>query len=509
VTTVVEVVGCTVPRLWTAPLRNLDEPGATLGHECIAFATIVLGLTLDPWQRWFLIHALELREDGSFRFRTIVLLVARQNGKTTVMRALTLWAIVTGRVRLVVGTAQDLDTAREAWESCRQAILDDPELAALAPRGYIITANGKEQIRLSNGARYKIKATNKDAGRGIPGVGLVLMDELRTHEDWESWAAISNTTLAIPNALIVGMSNAGTDRSIVLNSLRADALAGTDPDLGLFEYSAEDGCDLEDPVALAQANPSVGHGRMTMRALLSAVRKAPPAIARTENLCQHVRTVDSALDLDAWTACVDKANVADYRGAADGRSRLYGGLDVSLDGQHVTLQLAALDGARVRSWVAAAWDSVDAARADLPGILAALRLRRLGWCPSGPAAELSTVVRAAGRRKGSKYGTELVEFSGVALSEATMGLASAVRSRAVLHQGDDLTTAQVTGAGKLWQGDRFVYTRRGAGHVDAVYALAFATHVTLTEPRRRARTLEAPGGEVAAEAEQEDAPPPF
>jgi phage terminase large subunit-like protein len=38
-----------------------------------------------------LIHALELLPDGTFRFRTVVLLVARQNGKSTLMQVLTLW----------------------------------------------------------------------------------------------------------------------------------------------------------------------------------------------------------------------------------------------------------------------------------------------------------------------------------------------------------------------------------------------------------------------------------
>lgn len=119
------VAGRTVPRLWTPPL--IEGPAGpcgcgcalteatSLGFRCVAFAEQVLGIRLDPWQRWFLIHALEVTPDGSFRFRTVLLLVARQNGKTTVVKALILWAMYTGRVSVVVGTAQDRDIARRAW----------------------------------------------------------------------------------------------------------------------------------------------------------------------------------------------------------------------------------------------------------------------------------------------------------------------------------------------------------------------------------------------------------
>lgn len=501
------LVGATEPRLYTPPLRPLDKDSSR-GFEVIAFAVIVLQVELDPWQAWFLIHALELLPDGRYRFRKILLVVARQNGKTTILKVLVLWAMLTGSVRLVVGTAQDLDTARQTWDEVRYLLTDeeaDPEIYAEAfggssHRGYVITANGKEEIRLHNGARYKIKATNADAGRGIPGVGLVLFDELRTHKDWDAWASVSNTTMAVPNALIIGLSNAGTDESVVLNELRAQALAEKDPTLAIFEWSAPEGCALGDRDAWRQANPSLGRGRMDERALEAAL-SAPAAIFRTENLCQRVVTTDHALDQEAWRGGLDKASVADYREAP-----MYGAVDVSLDGQHTTLVIGTpvADG-KVRVWTAAAWDSVDAARVALPAILAALKLKRLAWCTSGPAAELSPVLRTAGRRPGSKRGTELVELTGVPLSEACMGLAGAVRGRLVLHQGDALLDSQVDGAGKLWQGDRFVFTRRGAGHVDAVYSLALCVHAILTAPRpRRAWTSEETSGPAEAEAPGRD-----
>ena len=76
-----KLFGRTEPRLWTRPLRELT-PETSLGFEVIRFALRVLGVELRPWQQWLLIHALELLEDGSYRFQRVVVLVARQNGKT-------------------------------------------------------------------------------------------------------------------------------------------------------------------------------------------------------------------------------------------------------------------------------------------------------------------------------------------------------------------------------------------------------------------------------------------
>lgn len=509
-----EFLGSTEPRIYTKPLRELTKE-TSLGFECIAFGAIVLGVKFDPWQAWFLVHALELREDGSFRFRTVVLLVARQNGKTTVMRALTMWAMFTGRVKLVIGTAQDLDVAREVWDAVREHILEDPELAAECPRGYIVTANGKERIKLANGSRYKIKATNDDAARGIPGVGLLLLDELRTHKDYGPYAALANTTMAVPNALIVAMSNAGTADSVVLNELwelgRSDAALApgeaSDPTLGVFGWCAPTD-DLDDRQGWADANPSLGYGRLTMRALESARAKArkslkAAAIFLVENMCRWVETMDFAIDPAAWKGSIHLAAVADHQAGP-----WYGSVDVSLDGQHVAVVIATPDetGA-LRAWVASAWDDVETARAELPGVLKALKLKRLGWCPAGPSAELGAVIRGAGRKAGSLRGTELVEYQGVKLSEATMGLAGAVKARQVWHQDEALLNAQIAGCAKLWQGDRYVFTRRGAGHVDAVYALAMAVHVTMTATKRRPWGQDAP--QAADDHGADPAPVPF
>ena len=117
------LVGVTEPRIFTPPLRELTEE-TSLGFAAIRFAENVLKVHLLPWQRWLLIHMLELREDGSFRFRNVVVLVARQNGKTHLSKVLSLFFLFVLRVGLVLGIAQDLDIAEDTWrDACDLAKL--------------------------------------------------------------------------------------------------------------------------------------------------------------------------------------------------------------------------------------------------------------------------------------------------------------------------------------------------------------------------------------------------
>jgi phage terminase large subunit-like protein len=88
-------------------------------------------MDLLPWQRWLLIHLLELREDGTLRFRTVVVLVARQNGKSTLSQVLALWFMYVYGAALVIGTAQDLDVAEEIWQGAVDLVEETPELREL------------------------------------------------------------------------------------------------------------------------------------------------------------------------------------------------------------------------------------------------------------------------------------------------------------------------------------------------------------------------------------------
>lgn len=452
------------PRLFTPPLGKLTR-ATSRGYEVAEFAETVLGEPLLPWQRWLFVHALELDSVGGFRFRTVLVLVARQNGKTFALKVLSLWRLFVDGARLILGAAQSLDIAREAWQATVDTTLSVPDLKAeaLKPR----YTNGDQCLTLTNGARYRIAAANRSAGRGLS-VDQLNLDELREQRDWLAWAALSKTTMARPQAQIWAFSNAGDDESVVLNQLRESALSGRDPTIGLFEWSAEPGCDLDDVEAWVQANPGLGY-TVSEQAIRSSLGTDPPNVFRTEILCQKVDALDAAVDWQAWKSSVDPSGSLE-----SAKSRVMCGLDVAPDSAHVTLCAAASTDGRIRVEVVAAWISTDAALFELPGVLEKVRPQTLAWFPAGPAAVLAPALR----------GMKSVELKGAAVAEACQGFADQIAARRIVHPGDPLLDAHIAGAQKYNVGDGWRFVRRGAGHVDAAYAAAGAVHAVRTEPPR-------------------------
>jgi hypothetical protein len=433
-------VGVEVPRVFTPPLRELT-PDTTLGYSVIEFAEQVLEMELLPWQRWLLIHMLELLPDGSLRFRTVIILMARQNGKSTLSQVVALWFMYVYGVALVIGTAQDLDVAEEIWQGAVDLVEETPELDQLKEN--VIRVNGKKALVLRTGERYKVKAANRRAGRGLSG-DLILLDELREHQSWDAWGAITKTTMARAQALVLAMSNAGDATSVVLRYLRkmGHATAG-DPDgivdeddspivgdvpeelvvedddtLALFEWSAPPGCTIRDRDGWAQANPSLGY-TITERTIASAARTDPEWIFRTEVLCQWSEgTVEGPFPPGAWEACADKGSVR----APDAPIALC--VDVSWDRSHSYIGLASVraDGlyhveviARRAGtdWVAD-WLTSSERSPEVRSAPVAVQAR------GAPSASLVDTLTGAGVR--------VVEWSGTGLGVATGSFYDRVRA---------------------------------------------------------------------------------
>ena len=321
-------VGNTVPRVFTPPLRPLEPRSPeterwTLGYDVCDFARDVLEMPLLPWQEWFMVHALELLEDGSFRFKTVLLLVARQNGKSTISLVLGLFALYVLQWSTVLGVAQDLDTAEEILDLATELVTaveedDDGEEHPLRPWlaeqvAKVIAINGKRALQLKGRRRWKVKAASRGAGRGFSG-DLILFDELREQRNWLAWGAVTKSTMARAHALIFALSNAGDILSVVLRHLRRIAhLAVGDPDgigelsaLERFALAAEEAAqadqDVDDTVFLAEwsaaptrdkrdrdgwaeANPSMGY-IIEERTIAGACQTDPEWVFRTEVLCQ-------------------------------------------------------------------------------------------------------------------------------------------------------------------------------------------------------------------------------
>ena len=464
--------GRETPRLWTKPLRELT-PETSLGFEVIEFAERILGVELYPWQKWLLIHALELNEDESYRFRRVIVLVARQNGKSMLAGVLAAWWLFVDSDRhpdrippfkfRILGTAQNLDTARDVWVTVRQwcdPVADPEEDMTVRPAlqrvvKKIYDVNGKEEIVLKSGIKYLIRAASRKSGRGKSSP-RVLMDELREQLDWSAWDSLSQTTKAMYSPQLWGFSNAGDARSVVLNHQRSVALPliedwakyvdtgvqkleefanGRDMTLGWFEWSAPDDCELDDIDAILQSNPSIGHGNITLDSVLADAKGMPEASFRTEVLCQWVTALEIPfMDGEEWEKQADGPRLNDH-----GVLETVG--SVIADGSEMCLAVDT-SGNRRRSYVGiAGWRDdglahveVIAQRAGMLWVVDYLKqvkaktgCNRVALQTRGcPASDFVEPLKAAG--------FEVVEVSGTVLLNTAGRLKDRVRDGLVFHR---------------------------------------------------------------------------
>jgi phage terminase large subunit-like protein len=452
------------------------------------FAEHVLGTPLDPWERLAVIHGGELLPDGRPRFRKLLIVVARQQGKTLLCRVLTLfWLFVEGWP-MVLGTSTNLAYAKESWNSVVQYAENTPDLAERVGKDGVRKAAGEECLTTIDGCRYRIAASNRKGGRSLS-VDRLILDELREHVDWSAWGAAYPTLNARPYGQVVAITNMGDDTSVVLNSLRAEAVAYIesgegDERLGLLEWSAPEDSDPEDPEALAYANPNLG-GRTDLADLLADARRAKRnggeelATFKTEIMCMRVKMMNPAIDPGAWGRCLLPGGLDAVRG------RVALAVDVSPTQRHATAYAAAvLPDGKVRVDFVKAWEGqgcADQMRKDLPVLLARVKPKAFGWLPSGPAAAVAADLGKRKRRGWPPPGCAVEEIRGE-LSAVCMGFESLVAAGQVAHSNDPLLNAHVGAAERLKRADAWVFSRKGDGDVDAAYAAAAAVHLARTLP---------------------------
>lgn len=359
------VLGSRMPRIYTPELRPLT-PETSLGFEVIDLWRDVFGLDLLPHQEEWLIRSLELAPGSTtadefprLRFKTVVTLEARQNGKTYKISARALWRMLMWRgpgepAPVVLGLAHKLGPTEEILEKAIGLLRVCPATRPLIAQRS--NTNGNKFVRLHNGARWFAQAANDDSGRS-ESVTDLLFDELRQQRDWDAWTAAENTTNAIFSAQSLATSNAGEAKSVVLRGLRDSAIReanslrawidehgtaegwGGDPTICILEWSAPEGAAIDDLEALAMANPAMnrtvnGRTMVTGDDLLSKAARVglpgeeglPEHKFRTENMCQWVTVATEPMfPPDDVQQCTDPTS------AATEDSDLVYAVDVSAD----------------------------------------------------------------------------------------------------------------------------------------------------------------------------------
>lgn len=476
------------PRLQTAPLHKLwpRTPTAekwTWGYEVVDFADGI-GRPLLEWQKYAVVHLLELDRPGHMRWRQALLLVGRQNGKTHLVAMIALWAMAVARWPLILGLAQDLSLAEETLNSAYDVCVETGDDGEILPERVelagLVTSfsrgTGNRALRLGK-SRWLAKAGGRAATRGRS-ADLVIWDELREERAWDTYGAVAPTRLTREEGLLLMISNAGDMGSVVLRTLRGRVLAHLgwpdgppDEDLAterpddsicLLEWSSPPDSRPSDLEGVVQANPSYAEGIISRSALEQSL-KGPERVVRTEHMCQWVASAENAwLPGPDWAACAVPQGDEDWELAPDGRAI---GVAVDPRGEYAALAVAGpvpgqdkpqVEIVAAKPW----WDWVvpwlEKHARDVPIVVA-----QHGW-----GAQMNLALEERRFKVRSLGGRDI--------GMAHRRFEEAVRNHAVRHLAQPILDASRAAAIPRQIGEDIVISWRGGAAVVPLYAAVLA-----------------------------------
>ena len=290
--------GLRLPSIYTKPLsaKFLSD-----GERLIELVNLAWkspeqpdGIKLDEWQKWLLRHMLERypgthpKYPNQLRYRQIIVSMGRQNGKSLLGAILGIYGLLLhNQGAQVISLASSTDQARIIYSRVLFTIQQNEWLAkrfkkATEQRG-ILTSDGS--------GRYDVKAAKESALQGIP-MSLCLFDELHLAKKG-MWSAAVLGTAQRKDGMVIGITTAGDQSSETLIDLYklGTAAAQGDPELeriGFFCWQAPDGSQVDEPLALKMANPSIDAGRLDLNTVLSDIRSIPEHEARRYRLNQFI-----------------------------------------------------------------------------------------------------------------------------------------------------------------------------------------------------------------------------
>lgn len=271
---------------WVVP-RIFSKPGDSVFSNGQPFyeASADCGQFLYPWQRLMINESQRVGADGKLIFPEFALVVARQNGKGTVLETLELGWLFETEEELVLHSAHEFKTAEDHYKRMKFLIEGNDEYRARVKK--FMSAHGQERIVMDDDRELRFIARTAGSGRGFPAKKVVL-DEAYNLTDAEM-AALRPTLKAAPDPQMIYTSSAvNQEQHInghVLARVRRRGIA-QDPGLLYAEYSSMEGCIhtlspkdlvpcrvcLQDRNRYHQANPS--YPFLISDAAMEADRKA-------------------------------------------------------------------------------------------------------------------------------------------------------------------------------------------------------------------------------------------
>jgi phage terminase large subunit-like protein len=284
------------------PLRGATEPrvhspllkGKSRYKEVLDMVDRLKMDKLMPYQEFVLKDMMAVNAKGSYRRKTSLLLISRQNGKSHLGRVRVIWGMFYGGEKKVIIMSANRATSLMLFREIAWIIESTPELKAMTKA--IRYANGGERIELLNGSTLDVISDNSSSPRGRT-ADFLWIDEIREISE-DGYKAAVPVTRARANAQTFLTSNAGDHFSSVLNGLVERAKDYPPETFGYYEYSAPQYCKIDITSdyfwksAVAPSNPALGY-IITKESIEEAIATNPIEQTRTETLCQWIDSLQS------------------------------------------------------------------------------------------------------------------------------------------------------------------------------------------------------------------------
>lgn len=319
------------------PAAPRRDPGPTRAVKFINRLTHTKGewagrpFRLRRWQERQIIRPLfSTRADGLRQYRTALLMMPRKNGKTELLAALALYALLGDGEdgAEVYSCAADREQAAIAYHVAAQMIRNDADLSSLVE----IVESQKRLVYRATGSFYRALSAEAYSKHGF-NCSHLLYDELHAARSRELWDVLTTSQGARLQPLTVAVSTAGYDRHTILWELYAHAQnvlrdPSVDPTFLPIIFEAPIDADWQDEDVWKAANPALGDFRRLDELRVAAARaKVIPAQENTFRrlyLNQWTEQARRWLPRDRWDACRAPLEWEDFRGRT-----CYVGMDLS------------------------------------------------------------------------------------------------------------------------------------------------------------------------------------
>lgn len=217
------------------------DPSCRTEGRKIARLSAALGKPFMPHQQLIADRATEYDDDG-YQYQTVVVVLPRRAGKTTLTNAVQLYRAMRHARSKVFYTAQTGRDARERFKD----FLSDWQESPLSPLGKPRLSAGSEGLVLPNGSSVNVFAPTPTALHGDESI-MASVDEFWSLTEEQGNMLLGNIG---PTQLVHGrwaqiwlFSTVGTEQSRFMNRIMDIGRAGDDPTMFYCEYSLDESAD--------------------------------------------------------------------------------------------------------------------------------------------------------------------------------------------------------------------------------------------------------------------------